>query len=426
MIEESVTERPMYILIADIVESSGYSEYLDNKSWEIVRRDFSKTATRCILKATKCYKDYSKPKEGDTIIVYFMNKESAIGTALEIKSQWDNSKYNLNRESEGKPKILIAIAIHYGRITLTDEGPQGYIINLTSRLQKKSSELARKHGASKILATKNITENLDQESKIVRKIETFPLGKTELKDLKNMPEIWEIKLRSEVKGKIPATPKKVTKDEQLKQEYKEKGHPLKVLLQVIDVDILQNGNAFVTDTRSIKKTRENGKEEDEIYMGIYDSPDCKKEFTKELFSLKIKDGSGSDLQVKWHHWSGTVKRFGVYLGRAMIKDEMMTIRAEMFIPELFNLDADEEYFDLDIWDPTEKSIVRLRFPPGINIGRKTRFEYENGEPCPSPKIFKRKKDEIENRLIVTYVYEKPNVEKTYYLRWAWPKKKAKK
>lgn len=421
--QKSVGKRPMYVLMIDMVKSSAYSEILDDKSWEDIRSQFSKIVASCISKANKCYKEYSKPKEGDSALAYFMSAENAIETSLEMKRKWDSSKYNLQRTEEGKPKILVAMAIHYGVLSLTDEGPQGYILNLTSRLQKKASELARSSGESKITATKCVTADLKQESKIVRKIETLPLGKAQLKDLENTPGMWEIKLHSELSGKMPKKPMRVSIDERLIKKYLEKGHPLRVLLQVINVDILPNGNSFVTEKRFIKKSKENGKDEDEIYFGIYDSPDCKKDFSKDVFSLQIKDDSGKSLNAKWHESRGTVKRFGVFLGKTMVKDESMIIRADMFIPELFNMKADEEYFDLDIYDPTDKSVVKLIFPPGINVSKKVQFEYENGEKCNSPSLFHMKKDKIEDRLIITYVYEKPRIERTFYIRWRWSKKK---
>jgi class 3 adenylate cyclase len=423
MPKEAPTERPMYVLIADIVKSSSFSEVLDNQTWEKVRREFSKIIGNCISRASKCYKEYSKPKEGDTGIAFFMACENVIDIALQIRNRWTNSNYNLQRQKEGKPDLLVAIAIHYGILTLSVEGPQGYIINLTSKLQKRASELAREEGKSIILATKDIMKDLNQESKIARRIEAFPLGKTKFKDLNNMPEVWEIKERSEAKGKLPTSPQKTTKDEKLVQQYLEKGHPLRIILQVIDVDILPSGSSFVTDTRIIKKVQKTSKDEDELHFGVYDSPDCRRLFTEEVFSLQIKDGDGNNLKVKWNDHKGTIKRFGTYLGRTMIENESMFVRASMFIPQLFDMDAEEEYFDLDIWDPTDKASVKLWFPADVAIGRNIRFEYENGQPCPGPQLLVKKRDPIEKRLVISYVYEKPRVATTYYFRWTWPKRK---
>jgi len=414
-----MVKRPTSVLLADLVKSSAHSESLSDADWEEVRADFASAAADIISESVNCYKEHSRPTEGDSVVAYLMSKDAAIEMALALDDALGETKYNQQRRKEGKPPLTLAVAIHHGNVPFGKRGPEGYTINLTSKILKKASEMARKENASKILATEEVVAKLGQSSRVARKIETFPIGPLELPDMDARPRTWEIRHQARVKRKMPSKPAKVKRDEELVRKYLEKGHPIRVELQVIDVDIQANGNAFVTDTRQIRKEEATEEGPDEIYFGVYDSPDHEGAFTKELFALQVRDGDGSCLREKWHESTGTIKRFGVYLGRTMAAGETMVVRATMFIPQLFDLRAKKEYFDLDIWDPTDKAIVRLRFPPGLKMAKKTVFEYVNGRECPHPEVFTPKFDPVEERFVVSYVYRNPRVESTYYFYWKW-------
>ena len=204
-----------------------------------------------------------------------------------------------------------------------------------------------------------------------------------------------------------------------------KTHQLCVLKEVIEIDVTRNGNAFAAQSRIVMKLNMlKEDDEDSIYMGVWDSPECKdsSSFTKEKFALTVLDEESKELKVKWGESRGMKKRFSVYLGKLLNIGESMSFKATMFLPNFYDVSPErkEEYFDLDIHHPTMISVVKIKLPEGLAIAKKSlRYLYEDDKPCPKPRDHVVKMDNYENRYIIAYRYLWPAVGKIYYLRWNW-------
>ena len=96
-----------------------------------------------ISNSDNCYKEHSRPTEGDSVVAFLMSKESAIEMAIALEDGLEQTKYNQQRKKEGKPQLTVAVAIHHGNVQFDKREPEGYAINLTSKILKKASEMAK-------------------------------------------------------------------------------------------------------------------------------------------------------------------------------------------------------------------------------------------------------------------------------------------
>lgn len=114
---------------------------------------------------------------GDAFLVSFENAVAAVKAALDI--QRDLSAYNEGRA--GDERILIRIGIHTGEILKLDGDVLGNGVNIAARIEP----LAEPGGIC-------ISSNTYERVKLKIDIKVTSLGRKELKNIADAPEIFRI------------------------------------------------------------------------------------------------------------------------------------------------------------------------------------------------------------------------------------------
>ena len=160
------------IMITDMVGFSREMQHSEERTYSKLRDHNEIIRSRVTRNSGKEVKTI-----GDAFLVRFDSAVDAVKAALEIQSEL--ARYNASRSDDGR--ILIRIGIHTGDILMMDDDVLGNGVNLAARIEP----LAEPGGIC-------ISEDTYNLVRFVVDLDVFSLGKRELKNIEDPPEVFKI------------------------------------------------------------------------------------------------------------------------------------------------------------------------------------------------------------------------------------------